>query len=781
MDARAALAEQIKKHKSSLEFDRFNVHTKGENLRKAVNEARQFFQENHKTVFASADISYLYKQIGGYYLFKNRDYKTALLYLEGSLRRTVRNTPDYKEVSVWIECARAMDDHYHDSTELQALLDSYETERQEKKITEQDRVNEAMVLRHLALVNFRQSFLLLAENDKRSFDPVYMSVAIRHIEKACELTKKTKALGEAYAIDLAECHHLYAAMLIKQSTLANTEAELMSALQPAQDELDLAWILEKTIQEKTGSPYILEFKTRQLFAEVKRRLRKYGEAIDLLDEVCAAQAVFFGTNEHEDFAESVHFLGTVYLDKGDLAEAWKHYALSLNIRKKINSASLKITRDSMFTLLNSFDTLTLTRFIETTPEVIRDILQSHNHEFDEKPHQMTCHLNQSRLLELEALMSKLESCLGMPNGRVSPTEEAAHELYLLYYKMGMFKLHKTLADTVSASSEAAVACLRKAGSFLTGCERDMALVQVALVSHSRVVSDEVKIRKLIDLNGGVESEEIRKRKADRLENAKHANDICDIILGSDKHEKETYQGFMSKAPTNNQEKKQCSINALAYSIKAQSVYEMVEFTAETLGDIINFYGKALKLFKLSDVEQDDEQYALTRYKHAMALVEYAYCLLAVGHSQSAEMMRNIAAKEFKKLETDYWFKGFTVPFCACQAFIEWSAKNTNPFPGRFLKAYADFLVKTDPEEAKDRYEAAYKILCVTDGEKAALTVHVQQEIKQLVMRQRDKISGEQVVKQAKDRAAQRSASATSNSLVDSPMRVIANLPKSFSK
>src|SRR5205823_4554767 len=98
-------------------------------------------------------------------------------------------------------------------------------------------------------------------------------------------------------IDLAECLHLLAVMLVKQNNLALAEENLQKAI-----------ALETEFCNETHAIHFLKFTSMQSLADVKRRLKKPSEAIKLLEDVYQGQVKLFHTEEHADIAKTLHFL-----------------------------------------------------------------------------------------------------------------------------------------------------------------------------------------------------------------------------------------------------------------------------------------------------------------------------------------------------------------------------------------------------------------------------------------------------------------------------------------
>lgn len=325
-----------------LNFDRFDVHVKGKTL------TEEQIEQTKAVIASTTNLSLkglLSRQLGIYYGFHLRSSKQASEYFR-IWQATIKEqtSEDYAEACNYLGFAEAIDGGYRSSTLFETALTIYK--ELEKTATDtadlkEIKLNQAFAMRYIGVTTRRQDIQLDIAGNIDSAKEIFER-AFQILTQVVEIQQA----NNANPIDLAESFHLLGVFYQSRKRLPEAKTSLQQAL--------TAW--EEVVITTGAHP--IKFVTMQSLGNIKIHLGVTAEAIALLSQTRDEQEIYFGTQNQEDIAKTMHFLGDAFTANKEPLKALDAYLSSLKIKQDlklseaiINPTKLEIT--SIITKINN--------------------------------------------------------------------------------------------------------------------------------------------------------------------------------------------------------------------------------------------------------------------------------------------------------------------------------------------------------------------------------------------------------------------------------------------
>lgn len=332
------LLVQIREMESQLAFSRFDAHIRCAATKNIIPDITAFLASHED----SAEFKFVYKQLGIYFAFYERNKDQAAYYLEKyNLLCTVEGLEKAEALSL-LGYAYLIDPTYgtQPSDKSQTIFsDAISCLSEDSQI--QSNIIKAFALQYRALLLHRK-----AKTSKlRDIDPV----AFMCIETAIDLQEKLLDTFPTIKIGLAESLHIYAIILARLGELQARE----DYLEKANILFSKANLLAKNFCEESGIPHYHLAITRQSHAMLAMHFHDHPVAIKALHEVLEIQQ---STSQPViDIAKSLHYIADAYMKARQYASAVEYYLQSLICKMKIEydrDDMIKMTENSLLAALN---------------------------------------------------------------------------------------------------------------------------------------------------------------------------------------------------------------------------------------------------------------------------------------------------------------------------------------------------------------------------------------------------------------------------------------------
>ncbi len=722
--------KQLEILENVLQFDKTNVHIKGDEVARQIDEAIVFINTIENSASAP-ELKTIYKQVGIYYLFHKRDKDLASHYLEKFKSLTTAQTAEFAEACNLVGAAYIIDGGYQDDTLFKAAIDAYPTHDE----TRETQLGIAYAMRYIGLVQHRKSF---ANENTPAQIAEFSSNAQYAFETVIEIQQRLQENFPTVNLDLAESFHLLGVTLTRQNKLAEAKAALEEAAR-----------LWDVFCNDTHSVHPIKFITMQSLGNILMRLGQHKDALALLRDAYQQQVTYYETEEHADIAKTWHFIGDIHKNAAEYTLANAAYRKALTIKEKLYqdqaaSPILKATQDAI---------------TEVSPKLLPELATLPQFNWNDyktiKPYE-------AKLGEIEAAiktlatspLTKEENCilaehqtqLGTYYNHVKRDPERAWEhLNLAGFNIAITFQEKLNASIYTLSNAAAAQPLReqtdkldymlawnhnhhaftyqqqlaaakktKNSAKIKHCQSQIAMITEHLIKNKdiKIAAFAYCVKALMQYEMGELNEAIATYKTalDMYEK----NNACDdqyaraknrwaMMLAENKQTAEAEQAFTElekywaeDKDTNN------PYPARFFAVYGEHLLKRYEETKE-----LDHLENAVRKFRAADKDTNNP------YPARFFAVYGEHLLKRYEETKELDHLEN-AVRKFRAADKD----------------------TNNPYPARFFAVYGEHLLKRY-EETKEldhlenavrKFRAAHQILCITDGENAGYTKVAKQKL-----------------------------------------------------
>jgi tetratricopeptide (TPR) repeat protein len=331
-----SINEKIKNYLEQLNFTRESVATDGKGYKKLIKEVESFIQDLN-----ASQAGALYKQLGIWYTYYQRQAQPAIKYLQQYRTTLAYDGLEYAEITNDIGRAHTIDGSYKDTTLFQEAGDifrHYHNNETDAYILKKAELGIAYSLHQLGLMYHRQSKNTDAQIHFTEAGKIYL----RHDAK----------------ISYAETLHLLGVSYLREKRIADAVRALEAARQ-----------CEMDFQQANPQKFVIHymsFITGQSLADAYRQLAvlKHDKELliiaeNLLSETYSSQNQYYGEDEaasNADIAKTLQFWGENLYAQQNYTDALQLFSKSLQTKLKVYQSVdhplVKITLDSIKSLLD---------------------------------------------------------------------------------------------------------------------------------------------------------------------------------------------------------------------------------------------------------------------------------------------------------------------------------------------------------------------------------------------------------------------------------------------